>query len=213
MTATSERLQIPGPAGVLEALLELPPAQPATPAGIGVVCHPHPLHGGTLDNKIAFTLARTLNLLGLASLRFNFRGVGESDGTFDDGQGERDDVLAAVRYARTRMATGPLWLAGFSFGACMAVRAAAAAEAARLVLVAPAVDRYGLDEALVTAPVVLVQGMDDDVVDADAAVRWGRSLPVAVDIIEFDVAGHYFHGKQVALRTRLQQSLQRAMEQ
>ena len=120
-------LMLQGPAGELEARLDLPRAQsgadPAAPTACAVVCHPHPLFGGTLTNKVVHTLARTFNDAGMPSLRFNFRGVGASAGTHDGGEGEVQDALAAVRYCRTQWPQAAVWLAGFSFGAAVAVKA------------------------------------------------------------------------------------------
>jgi len=129
---TSERYTIPGPAGALEVVLNLPPSPPR---GIALVAHPHPLQGGTLDNKVAQTLAKTFFALGYASVRCNFRGVGRSAGSFDDGVGETDDALATLAYARHRFRGehGPLpvVLAGFSFGCYVQSRVAAARRSAR----------------------------------------------------------------------------------
>jgi hypothetical protein len=126
----AERLTLPGPAGTLEALVETPAGDGAdvapgsVPAAFGVVCHPHPLYGGTLDNKVAYTLARAFIECGAPAIRFNFRGVGASAGRFDEGRGETEDALAAIRYGRQRWPGAALWLAGFSFGAAVALRAA-----------------------------------------------------------------------------------------
>ena len=117
-----DRLQIAGPAGALEALLESPAEDAAS--GCAVVCHPHPLHGGTLENKVTHMLARSFVGLGFSALRFNFRGVGASEGSFDEGNGELADVLAAVEWMKETEPHLPLWLRGFSFGAAMAVKAA-----------------------------------------------------------------------------------------
>ena len=144
----AESLVLRGPAGDLEARLDFPPpapaVDPAAPAACAVVCHPHPLFGGTLSNKVVHTLARTFNDAGMPSLRFNFRGVGASAGTHDGGPGEVQDALAAVRYCRERWPQARLWLAGFSFGAAVAIRASMAAAPAGLVAVAPAVDRMDI---------------------------------------------------------------------
>ena len=148
-TLAAESLTLPGPAGDLEARLDFAAAglgvDPAAPAACAVVCHPHPLFGGTLTNKVVHTLARTFNEAGMPSLRFNFRGVGASAGTHDGGPGEVQDTLAAVRYCRERWPQARLWLAGFSFGAAVAIRAGEWARPAGLVAVAPAVDRMDIE--------------------------------------------------------------------
>src|SRR5579864_2855767 len=134
----AQRLALAGPAGALQALLETPrPEGEPAPHAFGVVCHPHPLHGGALDNKVVWTVSRAFQQLGAPTLRFNFRGVGASEGTYDEGRGETNDALAVIAYGRQRFPGAALWLGGFSFGGVVAVRAAEQAQPARLVLVAP----------------------------------------------------------------------------
>ncbi|MEM9387164.1 MAG: alpha/beta hydrolase [Pseudomonadota bacterium] len=208
-STTPERLSIEGPGGALQVLVEPPAPSSAQTDGVGVtvVCHPHPLHGGTMDNKVTYTLARTMNLLGRAAVRFNFRGVGESEGMHDDGHGEREDVLAVAGWAAARFPARPLWLAGFSFGACMAAAAADEVGAERLALVAPAADRYGMAQVSVSVPIVLAQGLADDVVSPEAALQWAHRQQGGVTVLEFEDVGHFFHGAQVSLRTRLLEAL------
>ena len=135
----AESLTVDGNAGRLEALFEVP--RSGEPSAVAVVCHPHPLHGGTMHNKVAHTLARAFLASGFAALRFNFRGVGDSEGSFDDGGGEVDDVLSCLEWMRRRFPDRMLWLAGFSFGAAMSIRAAVATPVAGLISVAPAAFR------------------------------------------------------------------------
>ena len=165
----AERLRIPGPAGDLEAVVETPLGEaPATaaPAAFGVVCHPHPLYGGTLDNKVVYTLARAFEECGAPVVRFNFRGVGSSAGRYDEGRGETEDALAAIAYGRARWPGAALWLAGFSFGAAVAVRAAAQAAPARMVLVAPGVTRVAMQGVpSPQCPWMLIQGDADEVIE------------------------------------------------
>lgn len=197
--ARAEPMIISGPAGALEALLERPPAADAS--AVAVVCHPHPLHGGTLHNKVAHMLAKAFMKCGFAALRFNFRGVGESEGSFADGEGEVEDVLAAAAAAREAFADLPLWLGGFSFGAAMAVRAAAAAEPAGLVSIAPASRRFaGTLDAMPDCPWLIVHGEDDEVVPVDESVDWVNSLEPGPEFVVFPQTGHFFHGKLVQLR-------------
>ncbi len=195
----AERIDIAGPSGWLEGQLEKPPLGDAV--GIGVVCHPHPQHGGTMDNKVAHTLARAFNRSGFAALRFNFRGVGKSEGEFGEGVGEVDDVLAAVEAARERYPGLPLWLSGFSFGAAMAVRAANDAGAAGLVSVAPAAFRFAgkLDEQP-AMPWLIVHGEDDELVPINESVEWVDSLEPGPELVVFPETSHFFHGKLVELR-------------
>lgn len=195
-----ETLFVPGPAGPLEALLEYPAAQPV--AGLAVVCHPHPQQQGTMRNKVVHTLARALNELGFAALRFNFRGTGASAGSWDGGRGEADDVAAASDYLCTREPALPLWLAGFSFGGAMAARVAAAGDVARLVTVAPPPGLLGPEmlPRLPACPWLLVQGEDDDVVPAADQRRWLAERQAAVELVTMAGVGHFFHGRLAELR-------------
>ena len=132
---TNDTFLIQGAIGELELLTACPPdaaAQPIT----AVICHPHPLHGGSLQNKVVHTLARGFGELGARSVRFNFRGVGRSSGVYDNGMGETEDLLAVIAWVRARRPRDRLWLAGFSFGAYVALRASVRFDPAQLVLVA-----------------------------------------------------------------------------
>src|SRR5579872_5395242 len=138
----AERVMLEGPAGGLQALIETPASEAGealTVPALAVVCHPHPLYGGTLDNKVVYTVARAIEQLGVPAIRFNFRGVGTSEGTYDEGRGESEDALAVIAWGRRRWPQAPLWLAGFSFGGAVAARIAGEAQAARAVLVAPGI--------------------------------------------------------------------------
>jgi len=195
-----ERVTIVGPAGDIEARIE-------TPLGLthigafGVVCHPHPLFGGTLDNKVVYTLARSFHDLGMPTIRFNFRGVGKSVGSFADGFGETDDVLAVIAAGREKWPGAALWLAGFSFGAAVAIRAAASAEPARLVAVAPAIKRVSLEGVSVPAcPWLIVQGDADELVNAQETVDWAQPLANPPKIVVLPGVEHFFHGKLNELR-------------
>jgi len=192
MNAQTERRHVPGPAGPIECAIDAPPAD--TPVrGVAVLCHPHPQHGGTLDNKVVQTLARAFVALGYRAVRFNFRGVGASGGAWDQGRGEVDDVLAVIEALRDP--ARPLALGGFSFGAAMATQAAARlpadAAAERLVLIGPAVVNFAAPP--VSQHTLVVHGEADDVVPLSAVLDWARpqSLPVTV----VPGAGHFFHGQ------------------
>jgi hypothetical protein len=194
-----ERLKIAGPAGALEALLEAPAE--AITTGCAVVCHPHPLHGGALENKVTHMLARSFVALGFSALRFNFRGVGESEGSFDEGNGELADVLAAVTWMRDARPELPLWLAGFSFGAAMAVRAAVECEPAGLVSVAPAVSRFaGNFSGQPKCPWLILQGDEDELVDIEETIAWVNKLDPGPELKIFPDTEHFFHGKLIPLR-------------
>ncbi|MBL8345606.1 MAG: alpha/beta fold hydrolase [Rubrivivax sp.] len=202
MNAHAERLVVPGPAGPLECAVDAPAAaHDGAVAGVVVLCHPHPLHGGTMDNKVVMTLARTFAQLGWRCVRFNFRGVGASGGRWDEGRGEVDDALAVI--AAQRMADRPLLLGGFSFGGYVATQAAArlaaagdAQRAARLVLIAPAAGNFTL--APVPADTLVVHGETDDVVPLSAVLDWAR--PQSLPITLVPGAGHFFHGQLTLLK-------------
>jgi alpha/beta superfamily hydrolase len=167
------------------------------PRAFAIVCHPHPLHGGTMDNKVAHTLARTLQELGMPSVRFNFRGVGKSAGAFDNGPGESDDVLAVAAWARGRWPDAQLWLAGFSFGGSVALLAARRARAAQLITVAPAiVRRFGSSGAipLPGCPWLIVQGDADELVDAAEVSALVADLRPPPTLTVLHGVEHYFHG-------------------
>lgn len=197
MNAQTQRQSIAGPSGAIECAIDVPAGMPR---GLAVVCHPHPQHGGTMDNKVVQTLARAFVQLGYTAVRFNFRGVGASQGAWAEGPGEIDDALAVVGAFRT--AGQPLLLAGFSFGAYVASNAAArlasdGAAAERLVLIAPAASRF--DMAPVPPDTLVVHGESDDVVPLAAVFDWARpqSLPVTV----VPGAGHFFHGQLPLLKS------------
>ena len=198
-TPPAERLFIDGPAGRLQAIFELPAER--IPLGSVVVCHPHPQHGGTMHNKVAHTLARAFVRMGFAALRFNFRGTEESEGIYDAGDGELADALAAIEWMRARFPENALWVAGFSFGAAIAVKAAVATEVDGLISVAPAISRFasGL-ETQPTCPWLIVQGDQDELVDIDETVTWVDGLEPGPELLIISAGEHFFHGRLVELR-------------
>lgn len=196
MNAGTQRLSIAGPAGELTCAIDEPAAGAAV--GLAVLCHPHPLHGGTLDNKVVQTLARAFVQMGYRAVRFNFRGVGGSAGSWDDGVGEVDDALAVVEAFRApgqRLALG-----GFSFGGYVASQAAArqlpGQQAERLVLIAPAASRF--EVAGVPPNTLVVHGEADDVVPLSAVLDWAR--PQGLPVVVIPGAGHFFHGQLPLLK-------------
>lgn len=191
---------IEGPAGALEVVVETPAG---TPHGLVVVAHPHPQMGGTMDNKIVHTLVRAFVSQGWVAVRFNFRGVGASEGGWDEGRGEVDDMLAVVAHHRTdpQWRSLPLALAGFSFGgyvaAAAAMRLIGQGQAVEpLVLVSPAASRF--EVPAVPAHTLVIEGELDDVVPLTSILDWLRpqSLPVTV----VPGAGHFFHGQLGTLK-------------
>jgi len=201
----AERLSLAGPAGALQALIETPVnLTPGPVHAFAVVCHPHPLHGGTMDNKVVYTVARTFEQLGAPAIRFNFRGVGSSAGSFDEARGESEDALAVIAYGRQRWPGAALWLAGFSFGGAVAVRIAGSARPERLVAVAPGITLVPVTEAAPPAcPWLIVQGEDDEVVAPAAVQGWAQSLGPLAQLRMLPAAGHFFHGRLLELRAAL----------
>jgi alpha/beta superfamily hydrolase len=186
--STLERLVIDGPAGALETDLN----DPGLPRrGIALIAHPNPVQGGTKDNKVVTTLAKTLFGLGYVAIRPNFRGVGASAGVFDQGNGETDDLVAVIRYAKARFGELPLLLAGFSFGAFVQTRVAQQVTAQRLVLVGPAVNRF--PAATVPANTLVVHGEHDEVVPLAAVLDWAR--PQHLPLVVVPGGEHFFHGR------------------
>jgi len=196
------RQLVPGSAGAIECAIDLPAG---AERGVAVICHPHPQHGGTMDNKVAQTLARAAVTLGWRSVRFNFRGVGASEGAWDEGRGEVDDALAVI--AASRRPGEALLLAGFSFGAYVASQAAARlpddAKPQRLVLVGPSTQKQQMPA--VPADTVVIHGEADDVVPLSATLDWAR--PQALPVIVFPGVGHFFHGQLGLLKHTLVQQL------
>jgi uncharacterized protein len=201
-----ERVELRGPGGTLEASIET--AAETSPAAFGVVCHPHPLYGGTLDNKVVYTIARAFQESGAPTIRFNFRGVGASQGEFGDGIGETEDALAAIAYGRDRWSNAALWLGGFSFGGAVAIRAAGAARPTRLVTVAPAIGRVDLTgAAMPQCSWLIVQGEADELVDAAETSSWAARLEHRPELVVLPGVEHFFHGKLNELRAAIRQFL------
>lgn len=206
---TESKLLLSGPAGTIEIL--------ATPHdetrnhfinGTAIICHPHPLFGGTMNNKVVTTLARVFRDIGLRSVRFNFRGVGKSTGTHDEGRGEVDDLLSLVNWVKQNFPEDSIWLAGFSFGAYVATKAAMHISPQQLVTIAPQVSRFKQDDlAKVTCPWLLVQGEQDEVVSAEEVFAWIETLPHKPTVIRMPTAGHFFHGQLMELRRLLEDQL------
>lgn len=187
--AERETLIIPGPAGALEAVLDAPLA----PTAIAVVCHPHPPDGGTMHHKVPMAIARELVRLGCATLRFNFRGVGQSEGAYDRGVGETEDALAAAVWLQARYPGLSLTLAGFSFGAGVAAVAAPRMPESpqRLILAGTSVPR--LQPPPVGVPALVVHGEQDEIVPLADVLDWARPQTLPVTVVPG--AGHFFHGQ------------------
>ncbi len=192
MNSRTQRRLVAGPAGELQCAIDEPEGDLQ---GVAVICHPHPQHGGTLDNKVVATLARAFTQCGWRAARFNFRGIGGSAGVWDEGRGEIDDALAVA--AALREQGRPLALAGFSFGGYVASHVAAALRPARLVLVGPATSSFVV--ARVPVDTLVIHGEADDVVPLAATLDWAR--PQALPVVVVPAGGHFFHGQLPLLKS------------
>lgn len=184
-----------GTAGVIECQIAMPRE---VPRGIAVACHPHPLFGGAMSNKVVYTLALIALKHGLVSLRFNFRGVGSSQGVHDSAHGETDDCLVLVEWLRAQQPGLPLLLCGFSFGAFVALNAAQRARPAALVSIAPPFGRYFADAPNPPAPGcpwIALHSRDDDTVPYDETAGILARYQPAPTLVTLDGAGHFFHGR------------------
>ncbi len=199
MTPRTVRETVDGPAGRIECAVDRPAG---VPRGLAVVCHPHPQYGGTLDNKVVQTIARACLGVGWASVRFNFRGIGASEGAWDGGRGEVGDALSVIAAwrARPEFASAPLLLAGFSFGGYIAVEAAHRlhpdSKPHRIVLVGPSTEKQRVED--VPAGTLVIHGENDDVVPLAATLAWAR--PQHLPVIVFPGVGHFFHGQLALLK-------------
>jgi alpha/beta superfamily hydrolase len=192
---TGEELLIPGPAGDIEVLTSCPECY-AGDNPIAVICHPHPLYGGTMRNKVVHILAETFNSMGLLTVTFNFRGVEKSNGRYDRGVGETEDLKAVVEFFRKRHPEAPLWLAGFSFGAYVALRGHQQVDAERLLLVAPPVSLFDFSELPeVSVPWMVIQGGRDEVIAPEAVSRWLQQRQKRPVLRWMADADHFFHGR------------------
>ena len=210
MTAAAEPLLLAGPAGRIEAAFDAPDADvPARPL-LAIVCHPLPTEGGSMHNKVVTMAARALREVGATTLRFNFRGVGQSEGRFDDGVGELDDLRAVAAWARANHPDKILWLAGFSFGAYVSLRLAVELRAAALVSIAPPVGRSWDFSAIEvpTAPWLVIQGEADEIVDPQAVYAWLEKLnPPQLELVRMPDTSHFFHRKLMDLRGAIKQGV------
>jgi len=196
----STTLLLDGPAGALEVAVDRSEATPL-PA-VAIICHPLPIEGGTMHNKVVTMVARALRELGLDTVRFNFRGTGNSEGSFDEGVGETDDLRTVADWVRAQRPDAALWLAGFSFGAYVSLRMAAELQPAMLVSIAPPVGRSWDFDTLVppTCPWLVIQGEADEVVDPQAVFAWIDAMRDPPDLVRMPDTGHFFHRKLMDLR-------------
>ena len=201
MNKNSEKFMLPGGAGQMEGLIDMP-AGDAAPRGIALVAHPHPLYGGTMDNKVAVTLMRTFVGLGYVVARINFRGVGASEGVHDRGHGETDDMGLLYQHMTGKFPGLPVALSGFSFGTYVQSQLAkrlaeAGTPAERLVLVGAAAKKWELAE--VPADTILIHGENDDTIPVQDVFDWAR--PQDIPVLVIPGADHFFHRKLGHIKT------------
>lgn len=205
--AKEQALLIPGPCGQLEAMIHAADESGVFAArqALAVICHPHPVHGGTMENKVVTTLMRAYRDLGIHVLRFNFRGVGASAGSFDNAIGEQDDLLAIIAWVGQQFPQAPLLLAGFSFGSSIAAQVSYRVPGLQhLTLIAPPVERYPYAQGgKFSCPLCVVQGDVDERVDAEGVYQWAAALDGVVEVLRYPQAGHFFHGYLTALKADL----------
>jgi alpha/beta superfamily hydrolase len=197
--AESGTVTLAGPARTLEVAVDR--ADKPRPV-VAIVCHPLPTEGGTMHNKVVTMAARALRECGVDTVRFNFRGVGASQGSFDEGNGEADDLRAVAAWVRAQRPDAVLWLAGFSFGAYVSLKMTAELQPGGLVSIAPPVGRSWDVDSIVppSCPWLVIQGEADEVVDPQAVYDWVASMPQVPELVRMPGASHFFHRKLIDLR-------------
>lgn len=191
---------IDGPAGAIQTTVSRPKTQAD---GFALVCHPHPQYGGTQDNKVVTTLTRAANELGLTAIRFNFRGVGDSEGSYDEGRGETDDARAVRDWACAATSEQPALLAGFSFGSAVALRLAHEQPAPALITVGFPAAYFESEIPRPDTRWLALFGSDDDVIDVQSAIERTRAVQPPPEVQIMDGAGHFLHGRLTDLRRRV----------
>ncbi|MFW0094410.1 MAG: alpha/beta hydrolase [Coxiella endosymbiont of Haemaphysalis qinghaiensis] len=200
----NERFLLNGPAGKIEVITAL--TSYAKKAVMGIICHPHPLYGGTMNNKVVITTAKAFEQLGVKTVRFNFRGVGKSEGHYDNAVGEADDLKAILRWVKEEACPNDeIWLAGFSFGSYVAAKVANTdTDISRLITIAPAVNNYNYKVFTnIVCPWLVVVGTQDELVPLEEVKAFVGQSPITVRFIVIEEASHFFHGKLIELRETL----------
>lgn len=194
---------IPGPAGKLEVMTTSPDTDPK---GIAIICHPDPKQQGTMNNKVVTIAARAFMDLGLATVRFNFRGVGQSTGEYGHTVGELDDLMTVIEWAQQKFPKQPLWLAGFSFGSYISAMAAKKVQPYRLISIAPPVNFYDFDQFQgIQCPWLVIIGDADELVPLDQIKAWAAHPPSPLDLIVMEGGvSHFFHGRLMELRDHIE---------
>jgi alpha/beta superfamily hydrolase len=196
----STALVLPASAGAIEAITSVPEAK-CVRQGTAIICHPHPLQGGSMHNKVVTMIERSVRELGLATVIFNFRGVGASQGAFDEGRGESEDVLAIAEWIERVRPNDALWLAGFSFGSYVAARAAPQLPVRQMISVAPPIGRWDFNVlASPLCPWLVIQGEADEVVDPEAVYAWVAAQPEPPTLVRMPDTSHFFHRRLMDLR-------------
>lgn len=200
---------LPGRAGKIEVATTFPDEENAnTRKIVGIVCHPDPKQEGTMSNKVVTTVARALDILGFPTVRFNYRGVGQSEGGHSDTSGELQDLLTIIDWVKKVLPDYQIGLSGFSFGSYIAAAAANQRETAYLLTIAPPVTDYDYNSLKnIRCPWMLVQGGRDEVVDPQAVIAFAEHPPAPLKLIVFENAEHFFHGKLIQLRAMLVENL------
>jgi alpha/beta superfamily hydrolase len=187
------RFYVPGPAGQIETVASCKSAD--NKKVLAIICHPHPLHGGSMQNKVVHTLDKAFSNLGALTIRFNFRGVGQSAGEYDNAHGEVDDLRAVIAWCMQHLPGYSLCLAGFSFGAYIAMQAARQPQLQQLLTVAPPVDMFDFASlSRPDCPWLLIQGEEDEIVNHRQVLQWAQQF-AGLDIVSLPATGHFFHGK------------------
>ena len=202
-TYSSVNFFINGPSGDIEAVTEK--SDNISVQGVIIICHPHPLFGGTMQNKVVHTISRACLNKNLMVLRFNFRGVGYSEGTFDDGIGEVDDALCVIKYVQHHYPDLPVWLGGFSFGGGVAIQAAVINKPIALISIAPSLSNLNMlaiNEP--GCPWLIVHGAQDELIQIKTVKKWLKPLKISPTVVVLDEATHFFHGCLIKLRMEIE---------
>lgn len=195
MTINSQEfINIAGPVGNIEGILHN--SIDKNYANVGIICHPHPLHQGTMQNKVITTLVKIFLAMKISCVRFNFRGVGNSEGYFSNAIGETEDCLAVIDWVRARWTNANIWLAGFSFGSYVATLASMQRNVVHLISVAPPVHTNDFSGFSISCPCLVIQGEDDEIVPAMQVYKWYEDLMATKKtLIKMASTTHFFHGK------------------
>jgi uncharacterized protein len=205
-------LTLQGPAGALEVAVDPPDTEVVARPVVAVFCHPLPTEGGTMHNKVVTMAARSLRELGATTVRFNFRGTGHSEGAFDHGEGELDDLRAVIAWVRGSRPELGLWLGGFSFGAYVSLRGASELRPSLLISIAPPAGRWDFARiALPTMPWLVIQGEEDEIVDPQAVYDWLERSGASAELVRMPDTSHFFHRKLMDLRGAIRHGVPRAL--